>query len=316
MKQILHTTLRRTLREWKDRPAFFFPNPGNAGDNLITTGTLQIFKDSDLYPRHLEINLDRPVTLPDEPATLFYGGGGNFVPNYSHARLFFERYHQTNHRLVLLPQTIRGNEDLLQQLGGNSHLFCRDQISYTHARRHASGANVYLDHDLALALRPDTTRWDFGLLSEPLSTIRLALSYLTKLTTGLSIIKVESHQIALQFLHEIHRTRRARPNGATLNAFRTDSEANSSQLPDGNLDLSEICNPHSDDPILSKLAAVSMLTYVNQYTEIHTDRLHVAISGLLLGKKIRLFANNYDKNQSVLEHSLASNGAIEWCGER
>lgn len=82
----------------------------------------------------------------------------------------------------------------------------------------------------------------------------------------------------------------------TLNAFRNDSESIFDKKPIDNIDISYDgwCKKPLGD-FLEKISA---------YDEIRTDRLHVAIAGTLLNKKIMLFPNSYYKNLSVYEYSL------------
>ncbi len=46
-----------------------------------------------------------------------------------------------------------------------------------------------------------------------------------------------------------------------------------------------------------------------------TNRLHSAILGMLLGKNVTLFANNYHKNRSVWEYCLKQRG-VKWKGKK
>jgi exopolysaccharide biosynthesis predicted pyruvyltransferase EpsI len=47
-----------------------------------------------------------------------------------------------------------------------------------------------------------------------------------------------------------------------------------------------------------------LINSLKQYEEINTDRLHLAISATLLGKKVNLFPNSYYKNKAVFDYSL------------
>ncbi len=63
------------------------------------------------------------------------------------------------------------------------------------------------------------------------------------------------------------------------------------------------------------MAARDFLAIADRYDEIRTDRLHVAIAGALLGKRVLLHDNSYGKNRAVWEHSVAGRFAtVEWCG--
>ena len=55
----------------------------------------------------------------------------------------------------------------------------------------------------------------------------------------------------------------------------------------------------------ARLAARDFLAIADRYDEIRTNRLHVAIAGALLGKRVFMHDNSYGKNRAVWEHSLA-----------
>jgi exopolysaccharide biosynthesis predicted pyruvyltransferase EpsI len=81
-----------------------------------------------------------------------------------------------------------------------------------------------------------------------------------------------------------------------LHAFRTDKERVVEDTPDSNIDVS--CNGYATKPL------GELIQQLQQYAEICTDRLHVAICAALLRKKVYLFANSYYKNEAVYEYSL------------
>lgn len=82
------------------------------------------------------------------------------------------------------------------------------------------------------------------------------------------------------------------------NFFRTDKEsARRFELPSDNLDIST-AGTHLDDPH----EAIRALA---PYRVVRTDRLHVAILGALMGKRVHLHGGAYFKNRAVFESSLA-----------
>ena len=83
------------------------------------------------------------------PGVVIFAGGGNFVPLYDYIRKGILKHNQTAEELIVLPHTIRGNEDLLWGLDKKVTLFCREVASYEHCLRHAKQANVVLAHDMA-----------------------------------------------------------------------------------------------------------------------------------------------------------------------
>lgn len=82
-----------------------------------------------------------------------------------------------------------------------------------------------------------------------------------------------------------------------LNAFREDKESVIESTPESNYDISY--NGYATKPLNE------FVKYLSKYEEINTDRLHVAICGTLLGKKVNLFPNSYYKNRAVFDYSLS-----------
>lgn len=79
--------------------------------------------------------------------------------------------------------------------------------------------------------------------------------------------------------------------------FREDAEKiKGMELPAGNRDISQEGTESSQiTPFLEAIA---------QFGTIHTNRLHVAISGALMGRRVHLYANSYFKNESIYKASL------------
>ncbi len=82
-----------------------------------------------------------------------------------------------------------------------------------------------------------------------------------------------------------------------LYAFREDIESMFNNKPSQNIDISDI-GGYETKPL------DEFLDTIHTYEEIHTDRLHVAITASLLGKKVRLYPNSYFKNKAVFDYSL------------
>jgi hypothetical protein len=267
-------------------------NNGNAGDSLIAAATFQLFRRIGLRPRLLD-HLYRGART--EGAVVLYSGGGNLVPFYSGARRFIAAHHRRARRLVLLPHTVVGHEDLLAELGPNVDLIARERRSFEHIRAHAPKARHHLMHDIALGLDIEELRR---------GPLRLAAA------------PASARAAARLFVRGWQRLGKPRPPaGRVLNAFRTDSESTGIDRPADNFDLSAIYDGWVAPEGFARFAVRDFLSIADRYDEIRTNRLHVGIAGALLGKRVALHDNSYGKNRAVWEHSLAGRFAnVEWRG--
>ena len=88
-----------------------------------------------------------------------------------------------------------------------------------------------------------------------------------------------------------------------LPAFRNDPEKTFTP-PKGSIDLSRLyIYDHYNKESVYRCARL-FLNAINDFETIHTNRLHVAVGGWLLKKKVRLYPNSYYKNRAVFEYSL------------
>jgi exopolysaccharide biosynthesis predicted pyruvyltransferase EpsI len=60
-------------------------------------------------------------------------------------------------------------------------------------------------------------------------------------------------------------------------------------------------------PGRAEVGALAFVNYIDRAHEIHTDRLHVGITGALLQKRVYLYDNSYGKVKGVYQHSLHAN---------
>lgn len=87
------------------------------------------------------------------------------------------------------------------------------------------------------------------------------------------------------------------PSGkGILRAFRSDKESILCALPELNNDLSY--KGYATKPLNE------LIDLLQKYEQVNTDRLHIAIGAMLLGKQVRLFPNSYYKNKAVFDYSL------------
>lgn len=277
----------------------FQPNPGNAGDVLVAHATFQL-----LHKLETSFSLfDRRSYRPGQ-STLIYGGGGNLT-FYDHARKFIRKHHAAAKRLVILPHTICRNEKLLAELGSNVDIICRERISFDHVRKHARKANVLLMEDVAFNLDVKET-----LAMDPDQLRRTVLSGNLLRTSWR-----HTGRLLLSWLTGRDLKEPAAGNGGALNCFRTDREKSGIVIPRDNIDVSArfAYGTHSE-PVCRYTSAL-LLRFIDRFEEIRTNRLHIAIAGALLGKKVQFHSNSYYKCQAVYDYSMKDRFPnVEWMG--
>lgn len=264
---------------------YFYPNPGNAGDSLLAHVTYELFKELNIK-YHL---FDEQTSDPTDKI-LLYGGGGNLISYYSQARNFIQKYCRKVKKLIILPHTIAGNEDLLNQFNENVDIIAREEVTYNHVKKHALKANIFLADDLG-----------FGLNVEKILSKKLGF--------GMHLINLQLPvRIFLQsnYAEVMYRAKKLVYSGKNhiLNCFRIDKEKSNIDIPSGNIDVSSIFAYGTEGEIKAFYASYRLLNFINHYQEIRTNRLHIAIGGALLGKEVKLYPNNYYKCEAVYESSI------------
>jgi len=220
-------------------------------------------------------------------------------------------------RIIVLPHTIRGNEELLAGLGSEVDLVCRELPSYRAVQGVVRRAQCHLADDMALSLDVGAT------LTRAPEVASLTSLYARKLVYQLfrpSLKKTIPSPWKLRRNDELlaGRRRSLHHEGAApdvLHAFREDPEKTAFPLPRGNLDVASAFSHGTRNPHVCHVGSFLLLSYLDTFEEVHTNRLHVCIGAALLGKRVRLAPNSYDKNQAVWEFSLRGRfHNVEWSG--
>ena len=249
---LLKTDIKDFLKKYIGRKIKYIPNPGHAGDSLIALGTLSVFQ---------ELNLDFEICNHTDIFNndlLFYGGGGNLVGTYEEARNFLHN-NGKNNEIIILPHTVKSEDETILNLGDNVKIICRERKSYEYVlnlTRHPE--NVFLSDDMAFHIH------------------------------GLEKYKTDGTGVC--------------------NAFGNEQERTSIILPEDNRDISHEymfewpLNTSTLEGI--KRSSHHFLSYLSRFETINTNRLHVAIAGCLLNKKINLYPNSYWKVDEVYRYSI------------
>lgn len=253
---------------------YFFPNPGNTGDGLILLATLNLFEKF-----HIKFRLTKRLDNLPPKSILVYGGGGGIKGIYPGNLNFVSKLLADKRPLFILNHSILNADDLLKKFHSDVYVWAREKRSFEYLSNFKQKSyKCFLNHDIALS---------FDILDSKSS------------------------------LHNAMRTGTKKRQGenSILYALRQDIESKKqTSLPTGNIDLSTVTyfeNPKSFKYTeINKLALqyqISLfLNHISFFDKVYTDRLHVAISSMLLQKEIELFDNTDFKISDVYEHSLKS----------
>jgi exopolysaccharide biosynthesis predicted pyruvyltransferase EpsI len=277
--------LGKWLRDFaaRARDLCYVPNIGNAGDALIASATWQLFDTIGLQPRVVS------AALISEGASVIYAGGGNLTPHYHNCARFLRRCMSVGVKeAVVLPHTIRGHAQLLEQLDERFTLVCRDLPSLEWCTATATTAKIMFAHDLALALDiPRLQRRCRGVL--PFADL---------------IIRTGKARRFHSYLRWRRHTQSVHPVNGTLRVFRADVEAVSRHPGDRVQDIPGAYVSEFVDRVEHDFVARDLLDTVGRADVIVTNRLHVGIAGALLGKRVKFYDNSYGKIRDVYQSSL------------
>ena len=244
-----------------------------------------------------------------------FGGGGNLVGYYKQARMVIGRYHRDVKKLVILPHTIKGNEDLLGELGENADIIVREPVSFEHVKKHNAKSRVMIMDDLALSLDVhELFAWKPGGLARYALKKQLTGNARKSEATVPSPTRIISNNL-FEFRRYLGRV----PGGYSdraLNCFRTGLEATDIALPADNVDLSKVYAYGVHNEELIRYASRRLLKFMNRYHEISTNRLHLCVAGALLGKRVRFYPNSYWKCEAIFNYSIRGRfDNVEWRGD-
>lgn len=261
-------------------PVLFVPNGGNAGDSLINVGFYQIAERVGLRFRTIR-RADHQLVTRD--ATVVVAGGGALVPEWSATPQFVRKALPRSRRMIVLPQSIRGVEDVVASFRSQDVVMCRELYSLRHCREHNTRAALLVDHDLALSADPERVLRHRSSWRPPRS----------------------AHTVVRDATIVYHQARARRR--ASVNAYRCDREAaeGSGVARRWTSDFSSIARFATGGVEESWYSARRLLELIGLYSEIRTDRLHVAIGSVLLGKRVVAMPNSYYKLRGVVEFSLS-----------
>lgn len=273
------------LAKFEGKIIYFFPNPGNAGDSVINYSTYQLFHKFGINFKIVSAEDDLQGKIA------FYGGGGNFVEYYNNASSFIAKWHRKVEHLIILPSTINDHRELLSELGENVDIICREKASFNYVKGLNNKSRIHLMEDMAFTLDMMNYQKNPGLSK---GNFRNQINN--------SLLRV----LAQYFVK----------NSKILNSFRNDMESTNISIPIDNIDIAKVLECSDMGEEATREVTYDLLFFLNQFNIINTNRLHICICGLLLGKQVNFFPNSYYKNEEVYHHSMKGRYfTLTWRGE-
>ena len=258
------------LSELRSMPRFtYIPNPGNLGDMLIATATLNFFRKNKIHFSSWRKKSHNKYIV--------YGGGGIWTADYVRSWKKLLPIFQKAKKVVILPSSFNNCPELIGVLDERFVVFCRERKSYDYLMAAGTKAKIILDHDMAFRMS------DFD----------------NKVVIG------ESER---QILNRIEW------NNIPQKAYFMRQDRESRQFVKTDLDVSGLSEGFSDSSVDTiNFCSALMLNVVNKANVVVTDRLHVAIAGLLLGKEVFMLDNSYGKLSAVYKHSMKQFKNVHFC---
>ncbi|MEZ3159102.1 polysaccharide pyruvyl transferase family protein [Microbacterium sp. BWT-B31] len=271
------------LHELRGQSVLRLPNPGNGGDALMTLGTDQALARAGVHAETIDVDADV------RGRTVLLAGGGNLVPPYGDLRAALSRFLGRAERIVLLPHSVRGHEDLVRRLDHSVTVFVRDRASAAHLHAVNPTLDVRLSHDMAFHLDVRAVLEDDALTAR-------------------------AHPLSRSVLHDAGLNEQDLSTWPSVDFFRADGEA-IGQSVRTDADISQLF-AFGLGAEQTRLAAWSVLHTVSLAAHVNTDRLHVGIASALLGVGCTLYAGSYDENAEVFGQSLSDVPTIRFVGPR
>lgn len=290
MEKVPHSCLFHAVKLVLSNPdSAYISNPGNMGDALIAAG----------FFRNVEFFSGRFVQARDYDGgqkSVIYAGGGNLVGFYSNCANVIEKFLDSGGcQFILLPHTVRNCDELLKRLDGRFTFYLRDLESYYYVCDMNPNIQCHLCDDLALGID--------RIYAEKL---------INSLPLNFSRALVLRNSGAKRIVHAAWNFRKAPVRKGRVAVKRTDREGDASYWKslEGipyTVDISALYYSNYVSKLEIELAAGAFLSFIDNFTQIYTDRLHVGIAAAILNKEVTLIDTSQRKVSGVYNLSLREN---------
>lgn len=275
----------------------FISNRGNLGDIAIANACYQFFDSNDFNYDVIDMSSKKGRKI-SKPFNLVYGGGGLFVSYYREYYQDILRIFRSKKlkKAVICPVSLYDCQDVLDVLDERFTVFCRDKKSYDYAVANNNRAKFILADDMV-----------FGLNIEFYKNNYIDNNKLQEFISGNNKSKINDlyYNLYPYYKSVVETMDLVCASQSKIGYFfRTDNEKSKDFDIQSIIDLSLVANSFCADKSLCIMLLKQFLRAIDNFSIIVTDRLHIGICAMLLGKKVFLIDNSYKKLSNVYNNSM------------
>lgn len=279
----------------------FLSNRGNIGDMAIATSCYQYF-DTHRFEYDV-IDMTEYKKLLEKQLNVVYGGGGLFTGYYrQYYQEILEIFKSKNVKnIVILPASFYDCDEVLECFDERFTVFCREKQSLDYCLSKNNKAKFVLADDMAFSMN--------------VNFLNSQIIDKKNIKTNMDLYKDDLlkplYNYYLNLTSKFNRVLNLSSNIGYF--FRTDKENVKNVLKDvySLIDISLSANSFCADKAFTLILVREFLKMLNKYEYIVTDRLHVGICSMLLGKNVFLLDNTYKKVSKVFENSIIGNTNVK-----
>ncbi len=302
----------RFLEQHKQKKLFLIGLGGNSGDTLLRKGL-------ELYLQENKYKVSSYLRNAD---MIIIHGGGSISDLWHSGLTLFKNVTKSyaDKTIVIAPHTIRffktNFETVLNSCKQKIHFFVREKSSFEqlHKMRLNNNIKVYLANDTALLLQ-DTSYLSSIQKQNRFVLLSFRLDRESKLLGKSLSFKMLESVLGMFGLETVIRNQADmlsvhRASGTIKSVMKLQKSIR--QLCGGFLIRKRVQNyiekKYKHEKIRVTDASLEsyedFVSLISNASVVYTDRLHVAILGAMLGKRVHLYNDKYDKIKDVYEQSL------------
>lgn len=283
----------------------FISNMGNLGDIAIACSCYQFFDANNLEYKVVDMSRKKERKI-NKPFNLVYGGGGIFVKYYKKSYQNILKVFKSKNlkQAVILPISLYDCPDVLETFDERFTVYCREQQTYDYCVANNKKAKFILADDMVFGLNLEFYYED------KYDKENLEKFFKKRDVSKLAYLKEKVYPYFIKTLEILNFVKMNKTQNVGY-FYRIDNEStNDFDTKDSLVDISLAANTNCADKALCVMFLRQFLKTLDAFSTIVTDRLHVGICAMLLGKNVYMLDNSYKKLSNVYNKSMLNNSKV------